>query len=455
MVWRRRNPGYQGGRGRPPSIGFQITGWTSLRPERYNPPPGLIPKTCPSTGIKLANPLGLGFGGCELGIYRRTNAGTLVSYQTDPNKLLAPMRASNKSSLLFFAAFMLVTAGCYFPVSDRTVYVTEPQPRYAPAANVPTALVVVVEGESTEMEYQARRNEIVNYLIERGYISREEDLIGDPANADRIIRAIVSNGGFTLSVFNQNPAGPPPVSLETTDILYPADPYYILGFYYVDEIGPRRLPPCPPDYRPHPRPPYEGPPPGREEYDHDRHWSHPGQREHDDDRRAPSPDRRRGRDENHPTAPALDRRSDDRTQPRPDNRVQPPDRRPRDQNQPPANQTGRPSAPAPDRKPDARTQLPRPDDHAKQPPKGLPPKPADRPRSEDDRHPSRPSTTPKSADHSQAPNIDRRPSGNPPPSAHPPAQPVQPRPAPAPEMSNDTERKDPPAGKKDNRVQQN
>lgn len=101
-------------------------------------------------------------------------------------------------------------------------------------------------------------------------------MIGDPASAGRIIRAIVNSDGFSLSVFNPNPTATELPDLESTDILYPEDPYFIFGFDYMYEIGPRRLPPRPRDYRPHPRPPHSSPPVGRPIFDHDTHWSRPG-----------------------------------------------------------------------------------------------------------------------------------------------------------------------------------
>ncbi len=318
------------------------------------------------------------------------------------------MRVSYHATLFLLAAIMLLTAGCYSPPAGRPAYATETQSAYAPGLNVPTALVIVMEDDSTEAEYRARRGEIVNYLIERGYIASGNDLVSDPANANRIIRAIVSGGGFTLSVFNQNAATGPLPDLETTDILYPADPYFILGFYYLNEIGPRRLPPRPPGYHPHPRPLHEAPPSGRPVYDHDRHWSHPGQPDRNDGRHAPPPVQRH-REENHPPVPALDKKPDARTQPHPDN-------------------------------------------HAKPPSPGIPSKPRDHPRPEDNGHPQPPSTAPKSADHPQPPDVDRRQRSNPPATNHPS---VQPKPAPAPEKSNDTDKKHPPADDKDQRRQEN
>ena len=186
------------------------------------------------------------------------------------------MRIPSASILALCVTSLFLTAGCYYPPNNGPVYGPAGQPEYAPVAGVPTSLIIVVEGEFTEEQYRARRLEIVNYLIERGYIARESDLISDPANASRIVRAIVNRDGFSLSVFNQNVAVTEMPDLETTDILYPEDPYFIFGFDYMYEIGPRRLPPRPRDYHPHPRPPHSNPPPGRPVFDHDRHWSRPG-----------------------------------------------------------------------------------------------------------------------------------------------------------------------------------
>ena len=204
------------------------------------------------------------------------------------------MRTTPTPLSALIATFLLLTAGCYYPADGRPVYATETQPAYVPQTDIPTSLVIVMEGEATEADYRARRLEIINYLIERGYIAVESDLVSDPANAVRIIRAIVTGEGFTLSVFNQGAVAEPQPDLEMTDILYPDDPYFIFGFDYLYEIGPRRLPPRPRDYRPHPRPPHSNPPPGHRDYDRDRHWGHgrPGQPAGQDGRGAPTPDRR-------------------------------------------------------------------------------------------------------------------------------------------------------------------
>jgi len=186
------------------------------------------------------------------------------------------VRIPSASFFALIASFLLLSTGCYYPPDNSSVYGPERTPEYAPIARVPTSLVIVIEGEFTEEQYRARRLDIVNYLIERGYISQESELISDPANASRIVRAIVNSEGFSLSVFNQNTAVTAVPDLETTDILYPEDPYFIFGFDYMYEIGPRRLPPRPRDYHPHPRPPHSNPPPGRPVWDHDRHWTRPG-----------------------------------------------------------------------------------------------------------------------------------------------------------------------------------
>jgi len=176
---------------------------------------------------------------------------------------------------------LLLAGGCVYPADEQPVYASSPAPTYAASRPV-TSLVIVVEDELTEPEYRAKRAEVVAYLIERGYIADEGELVGDPAAASRIIRATVNRGGFTIGLFNQAEVNQPMPELVDTDILYPADPYFIFGFTYAEDYGPRCLPPRPRDYRPHPRPPHTPPPPGWRDYDRDRHWHHP--RRPDDDR---------------------------------------------------------------------------------------------------------------------------------------------------------------------------
>ena len=264
------------------------------------------------------------------------------------------------SFLSVFVGWLLLAAGCYYPTEGEPVYAPAPQPAYAPQPYLPTALVIVVEGECTQEEYRMRRSDIINYLIERGYIGSENDLVSDPAEASRIIRAIVSNGGFTLSVFNQNQTQEPPPDLEDTDILYPADPYFIFGFGYICEIGPRHLPHRPPGYHPHPRPPHTPPPRDWRTYDHDHHWTRNGEPRHPDDRR--------------------------------------PGNRPGDDNHSHPGPKDRPPAPAPDKNPGDHPQPPRTNDHGQPPPPAGPGKPADRPRLDDTRHPVVPPGTPKPED---------------------------------------------------------
>lgn len=208
------------------------------------------------------------------------------------------MRFSAPLSRLFAAllaaAGLLLAGGCYHRESTRTY--SDPA---APDARLSTALVIVIQGECTEAQYLAWRGQVVGYLIERGYIASESELIGDPAQAQRVIRAIVGPDGFTLSVFHaENRAATTP-DLTITDLYYPADPYFIFGFLYFGEIGPRRLPPRAPDYRPHPRPP-GSPPPHYPRYNPDR--PHPP-RTNPGNWHKPPPDHR----PTDPTPPPADR----------------------------------------------------------------------------------------------------------------------------------------------------
>ncbi len=330
-------------------------------------------------------------------------------------------RISRNAIAILLAAFVVLMTGCYYPTDGRSVYATGSRPANDAGRIVPTALVIVVEDESTEAEYQVRRSEIIDYLIQRGYISNEAELVSDPANADRIVRAIVSNGGYSLSIFNQNSTGGADLNLEDTDLLYPADPYFILGFYYLDEIGPRRLPPRPPGYRPHPRPPHSSPPPGYRVFDHDRHWSRPGQ-----------PDRNDGQ----PTRPPDRRRPDDK-QPRPDQSAhQPPpapDRKPEDRGPPHPDNRGKPPAAVP---PASRDHAPRPDQDGNKPPANNQQPDRDHARSGQDGHAQPAAGTTKGTDRTPS-----RDTGHPPPRSDTqparavPPPPPQAAPAPAPARS--------------------
>jgi hypothetical protein len=194
--------------------------------------------------------------------------------------------------LLFTALLSLLLGGCfYYPDNGTYTYAQRgPGPAYAAAPS--TALVIVMPDNSTEADYLNWRGQIIDYLIQRGYIASESDLVANPDNAQRIVRAIVGNGGYTLSVFNKDggvAAEAAPLYLEDSDVCYPEDPYFILGFAYFGEIGARHLPPRPPGYRPHPRPDNYRPPANRPNYDWNRHWSGPhdnapGGRPHTPDR---------------------------------------------------------------------------------------------------------------------------------------------------------------------------
>lgn len=352
--------------------------------------------------------------------------------------------------LALTAALLLLTSGCYSPPGYRSVNASEIQPAYAPEANVPTALVIVVEGECSEAEYLARRGEIINYLIERGYITSESDLVSDPAEAVRIIRAIVSGDGFSLSVFNQNSAADPMPDLETTDILYPADPYFIFGFDYLYEIGPRRLGPRPQDYRPHPRPPHEGPPRGHPVFDHDRHWSRPGEPRRDNTKDAPRPNRRPRDGSNpqpdrtrQPSAPGM--KPDDHRPARPDDHANPPPagNQSRKQDHPRPEQTALPPSPAPGKNP-GDNDLSRQANRPKLPPDRVAPRGPDRPQPDKNGPMPPPARPPRSPDRQPAPETNR-PSPNTPPAPTPP---------PAPEKASNADNKAPAGDDKDQRKQQ-
>lgn len=270
---------------------------------------------------------------------------------------------------LILGATLLLAGGCHqYHAHTGSV---------APSGARPaTALVIVIQNECTEAEYLSWRGQIVSYLIERGYIVSEDELIADPAGAQRVIRAIVGPGGFTLSVFHAAAEASPPPNLEITDILYPADPYFVLGFYYFGEIGPRHLPPRPPGYRPHPRPPDRSPP-RYPRYDHDRHWP-----------RFPRSD-----DRGHPGH--WPRPPDTRDNPPSDHRPAGPDRPPPSHPPRPA-PSGRREHPRDPTPPSGPAQTPPPPSHVTPPPPGKPPpssapaKPEKPERKDEEKHPHRP-----------------------------------------------------------------
>jgi hypothetical protein len=198
-----------------------------------------------------------------------------------------PARSALPLLVPALATVLLMLAGCYYPPDasqgyapppNGTTYVSADAGSYIPPPQpgIPTSLVIVMPDDSTAADYETQREQIVSYLIDRGYISSESELIGDPDEATRVVRAIVSGGGFTLSVFSRDTQVATPIGLETTDLFFPEDPYFIWDFTYVGEIGRRRLPARPPSYRPHPRPPGSVTMPHHQPPDFAHHWPRSG-----------------------------------------------------------------------------------------------------------------------------------------------------------------------------------
>lgn len=144
----------------------------------------------------------------------------------------------NQSRLvLLFALLTGLLSGCQsVPANKPAVAIYE-----AP----PTSLIITVEGEGmTEAEYKARRDELIAYLIERGYIQSEADLVADTESAGRIINAtLVADGGFKLSVYNldsQAVSNPTVVADYSVPEVIPASyygDYYYYGFAPVPFYG--------------------------------------------------------------------------------------------------------------------------------------------------------------------------------------------------------------------------
>jgi len=188
---------------------------------------------------------------------------------------------------------------------------TPPPPRVVSrvVTRINTALLLAsADGQLNAEQLQARRDEAVRYLTERGLLSPEDVLVSNAAAADRIIRvSVAANGGFTVTIFNPGNVGAyysAPVGDSAT---YPAasiapsyDPFFDYGYYYnpwpefgyypyrqrdylrpyyprdyLRPVDPRRTPPPPVIVTPVP------PPPNRSNRPHDR--------DHDRDHRPGEP----------------------------------------------------------------------------------------------------------------------------------------------------------------------
>lgn len=155
---------------------------------------------------------------------------------------------------LLLAASIVFLASCSTPppprVTTRTVY------------PINTALLLTSEdGKLSAEELQARHDEVVRYLTERGLLSPEDALVSNAATADRIIRvSIAESGGFKVTIFNPGSTGAyysaAPVDASVTarlDTAWPTyDPWFDQGYYYSSYPAPGYYRYYPRDYlRPH------------------------------------------------------------------------------------------------------------------------------------------------------------------------------------------------------------
>lgn len=123
--------------------------------------------------------------------------------------------------LSFFTGLLaLLLAGC--------IYIPAPEP---PPSRV-YLMLVADEGVGTGTLAQ-RREEVIAYLLDSGLLANRADLVSDPAQADRIIRAILTPDGFKLSIFRSGrdvPASP---------IYLPSDYGYYDGLIFYGTPGSR------------------------------------------------------------------------------------------------------------------------------------------------------------------------------------------------------------------------
>jgi hypothetical protein len=263
------------------------------------------------------------------------------------------MNLSRPLLLLALAATCWL-GGCFAPgepprvVAGTSVY------------RVNTALLLASDdGKLTAEQLQARRDEVVNYLTERGLLTSTDVLVSNAAAADRIIRvSIAESGGFKITVFNPgsaggyysaNPALTSPPTIPDSPNWPNYDPWFDRGYYYNSGLNFGYYPYDPPDYlrpanprdyfrpvepRRTPPPPVivaPVPPPPARPRDHDRdHDNRPDHRDRDGSRPHYPP----------PATNPEQQRSAPKTPPPPEPRRHPDrdrddDRDPRYPNQPP------------------------------------------------------------------------------------------------------------------------
>ncbi|HLP26209.1 MAG TPA: hypothetical protein VK477_11055 [Acidobacteriota bacterium] len=260
-------------------------------------------------------------------------------------------------------------ASCSTPppprVTTRTVY------------RINTALLLASEDGSLSAEQlQARRDEVVRYLTERGLLAPEDVLVSNAAAADRIIRvAVAGSGEFKVTIFNPGSTGAY-YSADPADIRVRAgaedywpiyDPWFDQGYYYSPSPAPGYYRYQPRDYlRPHyprdylaPVEPRRTPPPpvlrDPTPQPHPRDRNHDGRPDHGDRNHDGRPD---WRDRAPPKTPDVNRDHGGRDhdiQPRPTPpppRIEPPTRSDPPRSTPPEPRPAPPRARDEDRRDD-------------------------------------------------------------------------------------------------------
>lgn len=166
---------------------------------------------------------------------------------------------------LFAAAIagaLLMLTGCSTPPPPRPVTHT--------VFRLNTALLIAAtDGSLTAEQLQAKRDDIVRYLTERGLLSPDETLVSNAAAADRIVRVTVdAAGNYQVTVFNPGNVGSyysaPSSSGSTSYRAAPTwpdyDPFFDFGYYFSPwgDFGYNRYYPRD-GYRPHYPPGYVAP----------------------------------------------------------------------------------------------------------------------------------------------------------------------------------------------------
>lgn len=164
---------------------------------------------------------------------------------------------------------VLALAGCAFALTACQMQSEPPRVTRAPRT-IATLLLVSESGALTAEQLQARREEVLTYLRDRGLLAADDVLVNDLAAADRIFRAVIGDsGGFKLTVFNQGSVAPDPTGVPRRVYWTNAspDPFFDAGYIYRDgpdagyhPFTPRELPRSPNPNAPPPNYPRHDPP---------------------------------------------------------------------------------------------------------------------------------------------------------------------------------------------------